>query len=249
VTGCPSEFAWDDRRIHGGGPEADAHAAGCPSCRLRLAERQARVAEFEASLAAPTWKRIEATVRERRRRSGRRWLLAALGAGAAVLLLVVVPRQPPGRGGPVPKGSALAHVICRRGEQTFLVAPGDEVQPGDALRFRPLPVWPGARYIQIGSVDGTGAYVPFYPAGADGGSVPLPPAGMALDGSIRLDDAPGPERLLIVLSAVPLAVQDVARAALSHAATARRIDEVGGVPVVSAWSVLPKPGGSSPEPQ
>ena len=140
-------------------------------------------------------------------------------------------------------------MICRRGEQTFAVAPGDQVQPGDALRFRPLPVWPEARYIQVGSVDGTGAYSPFYPATDDGASVPLPAGGSPLEGSIRLDDAPGPERVFVVFSAVPLPVPDVARIALAHAGAGDPVDQIAGARVVSAWIFLPKRGGARPGPR
>ena len=125
-----------------------------------------------------------------------------------------------------------------------MVGTGDEVVPGDALRFLPLPIWPEARFVQVGSVDGTGAYAPFYPPSEDGVSVALPARGTPLDGSIRLDSAPGPERLFVVLSATPLATREVGRAALAHAAGGERVDRIGGTPVVSAWIVLPKRGGT-----
>jgi hypothetical protein len=254
MNGCPSHLAVDDLRLHNrSAPVLEAHLASCDACRARLAERDASAAEFEVAFAAPTWTRIEAAMRDRRRRSGRRWTLTALGAaGAAALLVVAAPGHRAAQTGPtglVAKGRAPAQVTCRRGDQTFSIGPGDEVQPGDALRFRPLPVWREARYIQVGSVDGTGAYGSFYPPSRDGTSVPLPAGESPLEGSIRLDDAPGPERLLVVLSAAPLAVADVARAALAHAATGDRVDEIGGARVVSAWIILPKRRGSGPEPR
>jgi hypothetical protein len=246
MTGCLSELALDDRQIHGrAAPAAEAHLEGCASCRARLAERAARVAEFEATLAAPTWTRIQAEVRARRRRAAPRFVLAALGTfAAAALWLVVAPGRHGPDAGPTPKGRALAEIACRRGDQAFLLGPGDEVAPGDDLRFRPLPIDPDARYIQVGSVDGTGGYVPFYPPDDGGVSVALPARGQPLDGSIRLDGAPGPERLFIVLSPAPLATRDVARAARAHAATGARVDRIGGAAVVSAWIVLPKRAGA-----
>jgi hypothetical protein len=120
-----------------------------------------------------------------------------------------------------------------------VIGSGDEVAPGDRLRFRPLPLWPQARYIQVGSVDGTGGYSPFYPAG-DGVSVALPVRGEPLDGSIRLDDAPGPERLFVVLSATPLSTRDVRQVAEAHAVDGERVARIGGAEVATAWIVLPK---------
>jgi hypothetical protein len=246
MNGCPSEFALDDHEIHGrAAPAEGSHVAACPSCRARLAERAARMVEFEAELAAPTWTRIAAARGARRRRVAPWLVLATLGAGAASVLLFVGvglgDRVAPS--GPTPKGSAPAEIVCRRGARTFVIGPGDAVAPGDALRFLPLPIWSEARYIQVGSVDGTGTYAPFYPPSDDGLSVALPAPGVPLEGSIRLDGSPGPERLLVLLSAAPLAVRDVARAALAHAAAADRIDRIGGAKVVSAWIVLPKCGG------
>ena len=201
------------------------------------------MAEFDATLAAPTWTRIQAETGARRRRWRHAFPLVLLATVTAALLLFIVPR-PPATSGPTPKGSALAQIICRRGDRAFVVGAGDEVAPGDALRFLPLPIWPEARFVQVGSVDGTGAYAPFYPPSDDGVSVALPAPGAPLPGSIRLDDAPGPERLFVVLSATPLATREVGRAALAHAAGAERVDRIGGTPVVSAWIILRKRGGT-----
>ena len=248
MNGCPSEFALDDREIHRrGGPPADIHLESCHSCFARRDARQARVAEFEATLAAPTWTRIQAEASARRRRWRRSLPLALLGTVTASLLLFVAPRRPPAPPSPTPKGNSLAEIVCRRGERTFVIGSGDEVAPGDRLRFRPLPIWPQARYIQVGSVDGTGGYSPFYPAG-DGVSAVLPAGGEPLDGSIRLDDAPGPERLFIVLSATPLSVRDVRQAAEAHATDGERVGRISGAEVTAAWIVLPKRGGSSAAP-
>jgi hypothetical protein len=245
VNGCLSDFALDDRELRRGGElSANAHLETCPACRERLAERRARIAEFEATLAGPTWPRIQAEAGARRRSWRRVFPLALLGAATAALLLFVAPRRPLGVSGPTPKGSAPAEIICRRGDRTFVVGSGDEVAPGDALRFLPLPIWPEARFVQVGSVDGTGSYAPFYPSTDDGASVALPARGAPLPGSIRLDDAPGPEHLFVVLSATPLASREVGRAALAHAAGSERVDQIGGTPVVSAWIVLPKRGGT-----
>jgi hypothetical protein len=245
MNGCLSEFALDDHAVHGHpSPTAVAHLSGCQACRGRIEERQARVNEFQATLAEPTWTRVraEAATRRRARTRALPWAVVAAGT-AALILFAILPRRPPSEIGPTPKGRALAEIVCRRGERIFVLRSDDEVAPGDRLRFRPLPIWPQARYIQVGSVDGTGGYSPFYPAG-DGVSVALPDRGEPLDGSIRLDDAPGPERLFVVLSATPLSTRDVRRVAEAHAVDGERVARIGGADVATAWIVLPKRGGS-----
>jgi hypothetical protein len=250
---CLSDLALDDREIHGARPpDAERHLDGCERCRARLHQRAGRVAEWDGALAAPAWQAVLA-----RRRAAldarRRWRLAwpaalALAGGMAALALVARP-NPPGPAAPAPyigaKGRAApAQIVARRDGRTFVVGVGGEpVAPGDQLVFRPLPVWPDARFIQIGSVDGTGAYTSFYPPASPAGgarSVPLPASGRALDGGIVLDDAPGPERLFVVLSAAPLAEADVRAAALADGARGGVPGQIAGTPVVSAWIVLPK---------
>jgi hypothetical protein len=249
MNGCLSEFALDDHAVHGhADPTVLAHLNGCQACWVRIDARQALMSEFDETLAAPTWTRVraEAATRSRSRTGALPWFVVAAGT-AVLLLFIIVPRRPPRESVPTPKGSSLAEIVCRRGERTFVIGSGDEVAPGDRLRFRPLPVWPQARYIQVGSVDGTGGYSAFYPAG-DGVSVALPARGEPLDGSIRLDDAPSPERLFVVLSATPLSTRDVRRVAEAHAVDGERVARIGGADVVSAWMTLPKRGGSSAAP-
>ena len=181
---CPSHFALDDLELHGGGrPEVRRHIDGCRRCQGRIAERAAELPRFHET-AAPLWTRIAARGPERRQRRRRRlWLiqLPALAVGLAAAVLVVKARTP--SDGPAaapyvgPKGRAPVEIVCRRGAATFVLAPGDDVVPGDELRFRPLPVWPDARFIQIGSVDGTGRYTPFYPPAPGAASVALPEHG------------------------------------------------------------------------
>jgi hypothetical protein len=251
---CPSEFALDDRAIHGWrDPAIDRHLAECRRCEARLAARAAEREAFDAGAAA-LWTRIAAAGHEARATRVRgplaRLRLPALilGVGAAALLLIARPSEPR-RGAYVsPKGQAPIEIICRRGDTAFRLAPGDEVAPGDELRFRPLPVWPDGRFIQLGSVDGTGRYTPFYPSGAGAPSLPVPPGGEALAGSIRLDDAPGPERVFVVLSAAPLSETAVAEAAVAQATSGATVDRIQGAPVRTAWIVLPKRAEEPPTP-
>jgi len=249
VSTCPSYLALDERALHGGAGELEAHVASCARCQARLREREAAVADFGSALAAPTWQRAVAEARERARRRRRLWSFGAplLAAGLAALIVIARPAAPPG---PylAAKGAPIAQVLCRRDGRTFQLAPSDEVRAGDLLRFRPLPVWPEARFIQIGSVDGTGRYTSFHPGGDGGASLPLPAPGQPLDGSTELDAAPGPERLFVVLSEQPLALADVRRVAEANAARREPVDRIAGVRVRSAWLEHPKRAGAEATP-
>jgi hypothetical protein len=147
-----------------------------------------------------------------------------------------------------PKGVTPVEITCRRGGATFRLAPDDDVIPGDRLRFRPLPVWPDAHFIQIGSVDGTGRYTPFYPSAAGAASAALPAPGQVLEGGIEIDAAPGPERLFVVLSAEPLSETAVRHVAEPRAAAATIVEKIDGVPVSTHWIVLGKRAGAAMRP-
>lgn len=267
MTACPSGLAIDDAHLHGGDVALEEHLRDCAACQVRHRERTAAVALFEETMARPTWSRIaaaRAASRGRKRWPPLRGWRALGGAGACAVVLVLVAivarpgwgpsswRTPIGVSAPSaphealadgyvgPKGWASTDVICRRGDRVFVLGSDDIVATGDELRFRPRAQGPEARFIQIGSVDGTGKYTTFYPGHTGASSVGLPPVGETLAGSIRLDDAPGPERVLVVVSATSLAVSDVGRAAEARALDAKPIDTIGEVPVRSAWVILAK---------
>jgi hypothetical protein len=244
---CPSDFSLDDLEIHGGGasPELAAHVAGCDRCRTRGAARVARQEEFRAEMSPAVWRAIERRVSGRPwwRRS---WVVPALALAAVAPVVVVL-----GTGDQVAyvgtKGAPSVDIICRRGAETASLAAGAPVAPGDELRFRPLASPPDARYLMIGSVDGSGRFAPFYPARADGESVPLPPPGAPLPGGIRIDATPGPERLVVLWSVAPVPAAAVAPVAEAAAERLAPIPEIAGVAVTSAWQLLPKDPLARPE--
>ena len=236
---CPSDFTLDDLEIHGGvaPPEIAAHLASCPRCGARRTARVARQAEFRAEMAPVVWPAIES----RTARLRRRWLvfgLPALAAAAAIVIVAGTGREQRGYVGV--KGGPSVEIVCRRGAQTFVLDPGQPLAPGDELRFRPLGSPAAARYLLLGSVDGGGRYTPFYPARAAEESVPLPPPGEPLPGGIRIDDAPGPERLLGIWSPHPITAAAAAPVAEAEAARLGPIRALAGVEVTSAWLVLSK---------
>jgi hypothetical protein len=71
-------------------------------------------------------------------------------------------------------------------------------------------------------------------------SVVLPPTGTPVPGGITIDDAPGPERLFVVLSPVALPATKVAAAARANADSLAAVSSIDGISVSSAWLVHPK---------
>lgn len=167
-----------------------------------------------------------------------RWLglVGAAGAIAAAVALVVAL---PGRHSEEPevqaKGSGALQIFGRRGDRVLAVEDGAVLRPGDRLRFA---VQSGSgSFVLIGSVDGRGetsVYYPSTPLERDGG------LGLLLEGSIVLDDAPGPERVFALFSDRPLQIAEVKkqlRAVSNGGADAIRSTRKLPMPLVQA-SVL-----------
>src|SRR5205823_40336 len=103
------------------------------------------------------------------------------------------------------KGGPSLKVVAQRDGQQLPVGDGTRLFPGDTLRFI---VEPGElRHVLVASVDAAGGTTIYYPYGgrasmrlAEGTSVELP-------GGIELDDAPGPERVFVLLSRQPFGAE------------------------------------------
>jgi hypothetical protein len=238
---CLSEFALDDFMLHqGGGAAAAAHVTACPSCRQRIDDRAAQQQQYAAVTGPPLWQEVL----QRRAARRRRWRLPLL-AGTLVLaggmaMLMVVPRVDRPYVGTKGAATATVAVAVHRGETLFAADAGHPVRAGDALRF--IPQAPeGFRFVALGSRDGRGTFSLFYPSQPDERSLPLPAPGEALPGSIILDDAPGPERLLVALTDQPITGQQLrAAAATSVGDSPAATGAFGPVRVQLFWITLPK---------
>jgi hypothetical protein len=245
MSTCLSELALDDVVLsdHGEAPaEAMAHLRTCPACQRRREERLAFVDQFDRLQAGPFWKEVRRRYEARRR--NRRVLAIALpsllAAACATVLLALPGAQSPAGSYLGAKGAASVEIHCRRAGRIFALGPEDSVQGGDELRFVPRPALATARFVQLASIDGTGRYTPFYPSERRAASLPLPPPGEPLGGSIRLDAAPGPERLFYVFSSVPLPALEVEQVARERVTDLRAVTDIEGAKVESGWIVLPK---------
>jgi hypothetical protein len=187
---CLSDFALDRRLGSELGAEeetlARGHIASCPRCAgrwtLLRAERDAFAAEAPA---------LRARALPGRGRP-RRWLAAgmcAVSAAVAALVLTSAPEREGTRskGGVWRLGFYVSHAgAVREG------APGERVQPGDALRFTYGAA--DARYVAVLSLDGARRASTYYPA-SGGPRREEPGADVALPLSTVLDDALGEETI------------------------------------------------------
>jgi hypothetical protein len=191
---------------------------GCVSCAAKLDEAHLAAREFHTHVLPATLPQI----RGRLSHAGRgwsawpRWLVAPLAAAATVAIVLAV--WPHERAGPPDdvvlraKGGADARdqveIFVQRDHAVHRLAPGDAVQPGDALRF---VVDPGAaRFVLVVSIDGALQVNTYYPFdGTASAALPPGPAPVALDDSVILDGVLGDERVWVLLSAAPVTVDSV----------------------------------------
>jgi hypothetical protein len=151
-----------------------------------------------------------------------RWALMAAPLTAGLVLAVGAlgrdgqQRPAPGEEPAVSlKGRPALHVFARRGDRVFAVRAGDTLAAGDAVR---LVVEPGGhRYLLIVSIDGAGKVSVYHPFDGSVSAALGPEPRVELPGSIVLDRAPGPERIVALFSDAPLSAA-AARASLERTA-------------------------------
>jgi hypothetical protein len=211
-----------------------AHAAECAACRAALDEARAVAARFHALVRPRTLPAVEV-------RLARRWwprasaALTAAIAIAAMLAIAVTRRAAPAdvraKGGPTLQLVALRHA---GGDHVFAVEPGAILAHDDSIRF--VLDTSGGAWLLVVSVDGAGQVNVYDPYGGER-SAPIDPQShhAVLDGSIVLDDAPGPERVWALVSDRPLALAEV-RAQLDAIAA-------GGPAAIRSTATLSVPDG------
>jgi hypothetical protein len=250
ATGHPSELELHrvalgqlppDRRAG-----VEAHAAGCAACGEALASLRLADQAFEGDVYA----RTAGVLAARAGRTGpqRRPIWWWLSAPAAALLLIVGWGALRGTFGPDlrTKGPGGAHavgleVFARRGDQVFAVSAQTPLRANDAIRFvvnRPA----GLDQLLVVGVQAGGAVTVYHPFGGTGSVALGGGAGrLEVEGSVALDDHPGPERVFALLGRGPIAVASVrpALAALAGGgAQAVRTRAALDVPVDGQASVL-----------
>lgn len=183
--------------------------------RARLAELRGEHEAFLRSVDVDMEvKRIQQRVARAtpEKRAWWRWLAPAGALAAAAAVILVLMR----RGGePTPnpdddiqvKGddiSLVIHVATESGSRR--VATGDEVAPGDKLRFEVNAAKAG--YVAVFGIDGSGE-VTVYQPGNGTGPMAFDPQARLLPGAIRLDATPGDEHFFAVYAPTPFAFDTV----------------------------------------
>jgi anti-sigma factor RsiW len=208
---------------------ASEHLAACATCRAHAEELATLRSHFTVKVlprTAPALRRPPAW------RSAWRWVVPLLAVSAAVLVVL----HPPAEDGPAygVKGGTTLQLFAHRGERTWKVEQGEELAPGDQVRFR--VEGGGLPYVLLVSVDGAGQVNTYHPFG--GARSALLPDGALVEiaGSVVLDTAPGPERLFALFSREPLAFDTVLPALRELAA--------GGATAIRHHTMLPVPAGA-----
>ena len=179
---------------------AEQHLATCDPCAHRHGDLIVDRAQFESDLWVAGLARRTAAVARKRDHARYAWRGAAGLALAATLLFTLwatFPNPYTGvKGGDGVTGDQLEVYVRHAGSgQVTPVVAGDVLQPDDAIRFR---VTAGAAaWTGVVGVDSAGAVTAYKPVV---GTLVRVEAGEALlfDGSIILDGATGPERLVAV---------------------------------------------------
>lgn len=193
---------------------------------------RARVPPFDAAVLRAAAARLD----DPRPAPARRWAWVLLPVLLAAALLLTV--RPPGPGGRLKGDVDLGFYLLRDGQ----VYPGDPsaaFREGDRLQFTYRAA--GWDTLVLLSVDGEGTISRYAPAEGDRPVPVVPGDRRLLDGSVRLDDASGPE-VFVAFFAVDSAAEAEALAREAYAAggpdaVARLGDELPGVAVL----VIEKP--------
>jgi hypothetical protein len=225
----------------------DAHAVGCADCRARLRALDDEQRRFEDAIS---FDRFEAGVARAAREAERRanlstkpqrrwwhlptaiWLVPAAGMAAALALMVTFSsglRQAPQnriKGG----AGMLVRIAGHDGQRTARLSGAEPLAPGERLR---IGYQSGQhRYLLALSIDDGGEVTALYPE--SGSSLPVPETGGTatrfLPDSIELTGK-GAERIVVVLSDAPIAVDAATRAA--RAAYDRAGGDLARLPALS----------------
>jgi hypothetical protein len=208
----PSFLELDRVPLHQAAPQTTDHVKGCARC-------QAHLRKLEEPIAVPAW----ATALRRPAPAPKPswWTLVLLGAAAtagaaAVVLLSSRPHPiaPPRPQGTLvaAKGSPSVALYLKRGAQVTLWDGHSPVQSGDRLRLEVGPE--GLGNVLVAAPGGLAQ--PLFSGAVD------PKRATLLPTSWLVDESPGPEALVVVLSAAPLSANDASAALSAH----RRDDRV-----------------------
>jgi hypothetical protein len=176
--------------------------------RARLGELRAESEAFLRSVDVDMEvKRIQQRVERAKPEKAPAWWrflvpAGALAAAAAVFLIFFrkAGETPKPGDDVILKGDGVALIIhLATSGQSQQLGDGDNVKPGDRIRFEVDAAKPG--YVAIFGVDGTGKVTLYYPDGPN--AAKYNPEDRLMPGAIQLDATPGDERFMLFYSPRP----------------------------------------------
>src|SRR5664280_62984 len=217
--GCASDFAldrWRAGELDVGAIESlERHLTVCEACRLRHAALDQQAESFLEkfpALSLPGARMPQlADARGRKNLRARKlsMVVAALAVAAGVVLVFRLPKVGTELSEQTrAKGSARLGFHVKRGGNVLLGSEGQEVHPGDQLRFFVSSAKPG--HLAILSRDGAGSVSEYYPGTGRSRSVGAV-QNQSLESSVELDATLGQEELWAVFCDAPFAPEPLRR--------------------------------------
>lgn len=181
-------------------PRIEAHLARCAGCSQRL-----DAARLDEARPLPP-------LRATQRPANRPWRLVGLVAAAALIVLGLLFRgqQPPDQPGFRTKSPAVGfEVWVDEGASARRLASHDRARAGDRLGFRVHTATD--RHLMVIDIDSSGSVFPCFPQGSEPSSrlVEATVRPIELPQAVRLDDRPGPERLVAVFCPAPFTLSEL----------------------------------------
>ncbi len=225
--------------------QVESHLRECERCRDAIAELRRLHAEFNQELL-PSGPPVSSVAVQESPWYRKATLIAPLLASAAAVALFATWVGDDGlQSSPTPaiqaKGESTFIVLARRGERVFQLDPqGNDLQPGDALRFVLTTGGANEGYLIVASVDEDNNTNIYFPQEGQDGRISQP-GRWELPGSVVLDDKSGSERVFALLSKQRLKPEDVRRALteLGRGGASRlQVDKPLELPTSSQYSFL-----------
>ncbi len=201
------------------------HLRACPACRGEL---ELFAADRDAFKAAVPLKALLTAADGQGREMRPQWRRRVAGlvpfAALAVLALWLQPSSE-APDGVRPKGGATLSFAVRTSDGSREGVDGEALRSGDAIRLRYSSG--GAPYVLVVGVDADGRVFPYFEEA--GRSRASESAGGLLPNSVVMDSDPRPERIFLLASSRPVAVDEVksaARERLEHGATIETLERL-----------------------
>lgn len=211
---CVSDLRFDawfaDELEESEARDLQQHVGECAGCRNRKLELLHDRARFAVAFpSVPEWL---APPNARRMSPRRRKLWLSSGVWAAAAAVIVAVGLSPREVGVRSKGGESLSFYVKRADEVHRGRAGEQVRPGDRLRFTYSSAH--ARYLTILSLDGAGRVSVYYPSGPHAAAIE-PGTDVPLPSAVELDAELGREHIMALFCEEAVALEPLI-AALSR---------------------------------